>query len=71
MAVIDNYFKTSKGKQLRVKVPSSQGGADRTIYLGEDGKNSGYKLGSHDNKVYTKEGRYVSKSLKEFIETYY
>ena len=65
MAAIDNFFETSSGK-VRVRVPSVQGGADRTIYI--NGSDSGYKLGNSNDQVYTKHGREVSSDLKSFIK---
>lgn len=63
---IDTYMETSNGSKKRIRVPSSQGGADRTIYV--DGRNSGYKLGQQNDRVYTQNGREVSDSLKDFVK---
>lgn len=66
MAAIDENMKTSDGTKKRIRVPSQQGGTDRTIYV--NGSNSGYRLGDGNNEVYTSGGRHVSKSLKDFVE---
>jgi len=43
------------------------GGTDRRIYV--NNRESGYKLGSGNNKIYTSSGREVSSaSLKEFAK---
>ena len=65
MAYINEYMETSDGTQKMIKVPSAQGGADRTIYV--NGSNSGYRLGNGNNMVYTSAGREVARSLKDFV----
>ena len=66
MAYINDSFETSSGKRVNVKVPSSRGGQDRTIYV--DGRDIGYKLGQGNDKVYTKHGSEVSKALRDFVK---
>lgn len=65
MAYIDDYFETSDSGKVRVRVPSSQGGADRTVYV--NGRDSNYYLGDSNDRVYF-HGREVAKTLKDFIK---
>jgi len=65
MAYINEYMETSDNTKKLIRVPSAQGGADRTIYV--NGSNSGYKLGNSNNMVYSSGGREVAKSLKDFV----
>lgn len=67
MAFFDEHIETSNGTKKRVFVRSSMGGTDRRIYV--NNRESGYKLGSGNNKIYTSSGREVSSaSLKEFAK---
>lgn len=66
MAYIDEDMETSNGSKKRIRVPSAKGGADRTIYV--NGSSSGYKLGQGNDTVYTKHGREVSSSLRDFVK---
>lgn len=66
MAYIDEDMETSNGSKKRIRVPSAKGGSDRTIYI--NGSNSGYKLGQGNDTVYTKHGREVSSSLRDFVK---
>lgn len=71
MAVISDKVRASSGKTINFKVKSSKGGSDRTIYI-ENGKDTGYRLGNYDDKVYCKKsGDEVSSSLIEFIKLKY
>lgn len=65
MAFIDETMKTASGKKVQVRVPSHQGGTDRTVYI--DGRNSGYYLGNRNNCVY-KGGNFVADTLRDLIE---
>jgi len=65
MAFIDETMKTGSGEKVHVRVPSSQGGADRNVYI--NGNNSGYYLGSFNNRVY-RFGREVAENLKDLVE---
>ncbi len=67
MAFIDEIMETSDKTKKKIRVPSNQGGTDRTIYV--NGNNSGYRLGNGNNHIYTSGGREVSKSsLKDFAK---
>ncbi len=66
MAYLEEYMETSDNTKKLIKVPSAQGGADRTIYV--NGSNSGYRLGNSNNMVYSSGGREVAKSLKDFVK---
>jgi len=66
MAYIDEDMETSNGSKKRIRVPSAKGGTDRTIYV--NGSSSGYKLGQSNDTVYTKHGREVSSSLRDFVK---
>lgn len=66
MAYIDEYMETSDGSKKQIRVPSAKGGTDRTIYV--NGSSSGYKLGQSNDTVYTKHGREVSSSLRDFVK---
>ncbi|MGE4444437.1 MAG: hypothetical protein AB7E37_05600 [Candidatus Altimarinota bacterium] len=63
---IEALMETSDGSKKRIRVPSAQGGTDRTIYV--NGSDSGYKLGQNNDRVYTKHGREVSGFLKDFVK---
>ena len=65
MAYIEEYMETSDNTKKLIKVPSAQGGTDRTIYV--NGSNSGYRLGNSNNMVYSSGGREVAKTLKYFV----
>ncbi|MDP3380223.1 MAG: hypothetical protein Q8S84_01380 [bacterium] len=60
-------METSDKSKKNIRVPSNQGGSDRTIYV--NGSNSGYRLGNGNNHIYTSGGREVSKaSIKDFVK---
>jgi hypothetical protein len=65
MAFIDETMTNSKKERVRVRVPSLQGGADRTVYI--DGNDSGYYLGQKNNCVY-RNGRHVADNLRDLVE---
>lgn len=65
MACIDEYMETSDGSKKKIRVPSPRGGSDRTIYVND--RDSGYRLGDNNDKVYTHGKREVSSSLKDFV----
>ena len=69
MAYFEGKLETTNGTKT-VKVPSQQGGSDRTIYL--NGSDTGYKLGNNDNKIYKKaSGQQVSSlALKDFAKNF-
>jgi len=70
MAYINDTFETSNGSKVQVRVPSSQGGSDRIIYV--KGNNSGYKLGNQNDEVYNiSSGSQAYKSIKDFIKNKY
>ncbi len=67
MAYIDTTFECSGKTNKTIRVPSGQGGSDRTIYV--NGADSGYRLGNSDDKVYHKRsGNLSSSNLKDFAK---
>jgi len=65
MSVINEMMETSDKSKKRIKVVSPQGGTDRTIYVND--RDSGYRLGDSNDRVYTHSKREVSSSLKDFV----
>lgn len=68
MAFIDTMMETSNGSMKKIKVPSSQGGTDRIIYV--NGSDSGYRLGNSNDYIYNhRSGEQVSTaSIKAFVK---
>lgn len=65
MAFIDEIMKTGTGKKVHVRVPSHQGGTDRTVYI--DGCATAYYLGRGNNEVY-RAGNHVADNLRDLVE---
>lgn len=69
MAFFDGTLECQKKIMKRVRIPSLRGGSDRTIYV--NGNSSGYRLGNHNDEIYTLSGKYVSSlSLVEFAKNF-
>jgi hypothetical protein len=62
----EDRLETSSGEKVKIRVPSAQGGTDRTIY--KNGIDSGYYLGNGNDHVY-RNGQYVADNLKDFVKT--
>lgn len=67
MAYINATFECSGKTKKNIRVPSGQGGSDRTIYV--DGSDSGHRLGNSDDKVYNKRsGNLTANNLQDFAK---
>lgn len=61
----EDRLETSSGEKVKIRVPSAQGGTDRTIY--KSGIDSGYYLGDSNDHVY-RNGQYVADNLRDFVK---
>lgn len=69
MAFFDGTLECQKKIMKRVRVPGLRGGSDRTIYV--NGSSSGYRLGNHNDEIYTLHGKHVSSlPLMEFAKNF-
>jgi hypothetical protein len=70
MAHFDERIEDSNGNIVQIRVPSLQGGTDRTIYVNENATK--YCLGKNNDKIYNqRSGSEVSElPLKKFVKTF-
>lgn len=66
MAFFDENIECSDKVKKRVRVPGQQGQSDRNIYV--NGKNSGYYLGSGNDKIYRSGSEVSSSSIRNFAK---
>lgn len=61
----EDRLETASGERVKIRVPSAQGGTDRTIY--KNGIDSGYYLGDSNDHVY-RNGHHVADCLVSFVK---